>query len=429
MTVQTEVAINSRSHIELALETAPKALANETQTIPNGGLKAWLQVLGTFFIFFNTWGILNTFGAYQTYYETGKLYTASSSNISWIGSVQSSLLLIFGLVIGPLYDAGYFHALLYTGSCLIILGQMMTSLCHEYYQALLAQGFCIGIGVGLVFIPGVAILSTYFSSRLALVNGIAAAGSGLGGILYPIIFHKLCNQIGFGWTTRAIGLVIFVTLLIPLSVFRVRIIPSSKRKPIDLPAFKEPAYSCFVMGGLLTFISLNIPFFYIQSYAQGRGISADGMGFYILSIITAGSVFGRIFPNIFANQVGPFNIISLCTIVCGALMFALVNLSSLAGMVVVSLLYGFFSGAFVSLPPTCFVHLSPDRNSIGTRMGMGYAVMTIGNLIGTPVAGAILQDKGFNSMWIFVAVILIAGGMTMMVSRNIQARWKPFARV
>jgi MFS family permease len=129
---------------------------------------------------FGVRGILNTFGAYQTYYETGKLFTASSSNISWIGSVQSSLLLILGLISGPLYDAGYFRALLYSGSLLIILGQMMTSLSHEYYQSLLAQGFCIGIGVGLIFIPGVAILSTYFSSRLALANGIAAAGSGLG---------------------------------------------------------------------------------------------------------------------------------------------------------------------------------------------------------------------------------------------------------
>lgn len=125
-------------------------------------------------------GILNTFGAYQTYYETGELYVASSSNISWIGSVQSSLLLLLGLMTGPLYDAGYFHVLMYSGSFLIIFGQMMTSLCREYYQALLAQGFCMGIGVGLIFIPGVAILSTYFSTNLALVNGIAAAGSGLG---------------------------------------------------------------------------------------------------------------------------------------------------------------------------------------------------------------------------------------------------------
>lgn len=26
---------------------------------PNGGLKAWLQVLGSFFIYFNTWGEFN----------------------------------------------------------------------------------------------------------------------------------------------------------------------------------------------------------------------------------------------------------------------------------------------------------------------------------------------------------------------------------
>ncbi|OQD85338.1 hypothetical protein PENANT_c010G03688 [Penicillium antarcticum] len=174
-----EPSANSQRNDKQAVEKVSKSSASEIQDVPNGGLKAWLQVLGTFFIFFNTWGILNTFGAYQTYYETGQLYTTSSSNISWIGSVQSSLLLILGLVTGPLYDAGYFHALLYSGSFMILLGQMMTSLCHEYYQALLAQGFCIGIGVGLIFIPSVAILSTYFGSKLALANGIAAAGSGL----------------------------------------------------------------------------------------------------------------------------------------------------------------------------------------------------------------------------------------------------------
>lgn len=106
--------------------------------------------------------------------------------------MQSSLLLIVGLVTGPLYDAGYFRILLCSGSFLIVFGQMMTSLCHEYYQALLAQGFCIGIGVGLIFIPGVALLSTYFSSNLALANGVAAAGSGLGQLLslrYPALHN------------------------------------------------------------------------------------------------------------------------------------------------------------------------------------------------------------------------------------------------
>jgi hypothetical protein len=42
-------------------------------------------------LFFNTWGIMNAFGVFQTYYESGALFTASSSNISWIGTVQSVL--------------------------------------------------------------------------------------------------------------------------------------------------------------------------------------------------------------------------------------------------------------------------------------------------------------------------------------------------
>ncbi|RMZ41958.1 monocarboxylate permease [Aspergillus flavus] len=364
-----------------ASEPQGKASLNDTSSIPDGGIKAWMQVGGTFFVFFNTW---------QTYYETQQLFSSSSSSISWIGSAQSSLLLVLGLITGPLYDAGYFYHVLFSGSFMILFGQIMLSLSKEWYQVLLSQGFCIGIGTGLVLIPGVAVLSTYFSTKLALANGVAAAGSGLGGILYPIIFHRLFDQIGFAWTCRAIGLVILVTIAIPITVFQLRVKPSCKRKLLDLMAFREPAYTFFVLGGTLEFISLNIPFYYIQYFAISEGITTNGLGFYLLSILT--------------------------------------TLDLLAGVVIVAFLYGFFTGAFVSLPPTCFVKLSPDRALIGTRMGMGYAVMTIGNLVGTPAAGAILQNRGFNAVWIFGGGLSIAGGIAMMISRNFQGGWKLLIR-
>ncbi|KAE8318201.1 hypothetical protein BDV41DRAFT_560961 [Aspergillus transmontanensis] len=171
-------------------------------------------------------------------------------------------------------------------------------------------------------------------------------------------------------------------------------------------AFCEPAYTFFVLGGTLEFISLNIPFYYIQSFSISEGIATDGLGFYLLSILTTGSVLGRILPNVFANVIGPFNIIFTCTVITGAMMFALVNLSSLAGVII----------------------LSPDRALIGTRMGMGYAVMTIGNLVGTPAAGAFLQNRGFNVMWIFGGGVSIAGGIAMMMSRNFQGGWRLLIR-
>ncbi|KAE8328052.1 major facilitator superfamily domain-containing protein [Aspergillus sergii] len=383
-----------------------KASVNDTSSIPDGGIKAWIQVVGTFFVFFSTHGkgVLNTFGAYQIYYETQPLFSSSSSSISWIGSVQSSLLLVLGLITGPLYDAGYFYHLLSSGSFMIVLGQIMLSLSKKWYQVLLSQGFCIGIGTGLILIPGVAVLSTYFSTKLALADGVAAAGSGLGGILYPIIFHRLFDQIGFAWTCRSIGLVILVTIAIPITVFRLRVKPSGKQKLLDLMAFREPAYTFFVLGRTLEFISLNIPFYYIQYFAISEGIATNGLGSYLLSIMTTASVLGRILPNVFANVIGPFNIIFTCTVISGAMI------------------------AFVSLPPTCFVKLSPDRALIGTRTGMGYAVMTIGNLVGTPAAGAILQNWGFNAMWIFGGGVSIVGGIAMMTSRNFQGGWKLLIR-
>jgi hypothetical protein len=148
---------------------------------PDGGLQAWLQVIGGFMLFFNTWGLLNTFGVYQTYYESGALFQSSSSDISWIGSVQAFCLLVVGFVTGPLFDKGYLRVLLLVGSFGIVFGHMMLSLCTTYWQALLAQGFVIGLGAGCLFVPGVAILPTYFKSKLGLVIGLAASGSSMGG--------------------------------------------------------------------------------------------------------------------------------------------------------------------------------------------------------------------------------------------------------
>lgn len=88
--------------------------------------------------------------------------------------------MMVGAATGPVYDAGYFRELLIGGSFFLIFGQMMLSLCKEYWQVLLAQGFCIGIGCGMLFVPSVAILSTYFTTKLATATGIAAAGSSLG---------------------------------------------------------------------------------------------------------------------------------------------------------------------------------------------------------------------------------------------------------
>jgi hypothetical protein len=109
-------------------------VANEERVSPSSTLTACLQVVGGFFLMFNTWGIANTFGAFQTYYEEAIFSDQSPSNISWIGSIQIFLLLfVGGGCTGQIFDAGYLREMVIVGSTLAVFGMMMTSICKEYW--------------------------------------------------------------------------------------------------------------------------------------------------------------------------------------------------------------------------------------------------------------------------------------------------------
>jgi MFS family permease len=57
---------------------------------------------------------------------------------------------------------------------------MMTSLSNQYYQIFLAQGICTGLGAGMMFVPSIAIVSTYFEKNRAFAIGVGASGSSFG---------------------------------------------------------------------------------------------------------------------------------------------------------------------------------------------------------------------------------------------------------
>jgi MFS family permease len=274
---------------------------------PNGGLAAWLQVAASFAVFFNTWGVLNTFGVFQTYYETGVLFTESSSNISWIGSVQSYCLLLVGLIAGPIYDRGYLRALLSVGSFLIVFGFMMLSLCTTYWQAVLAQGFCIGMGAGLIFVPSLAVLPAYFSTRLGLALGLAASGSSFGGVIYPIVFYKLLQQTTFGWAVRTLGFLALATLSVPLFFMHQRSKPAKARAALDWTAFADLPFATFTASTMVGFIGLYVMLFYISYFAFASGATDAEMAFYLVPILNVASMFGRTIPNALSDKFGPLN--------------------------------------------------------------------------------------------------------------------------
>ncbi|KAF6219615.1 hypothetical protein HO133_004084 [Letharia lupina] len=317
---------------------------------PDDGLVAWLQVAGSFFLFFNSWGTVNAFGVFQTYYHIGFLSDKSPSNISWIGSIQSFLLLVIGVITGPLYDAGYFRALILTGTSLIVLGFMMTSLCTQYWQVILAQAICIGLGQGCLFIPSVAIIPQYFTNKKAFATGLASSGSSLGGVIYPIVFSQLQPRIGFSWATRVLGFISLTTCLVSISVMRVRQIPKQRRSLVEFAAFKETPYSLFCLAMFFCYAGAFGPIYYISSYAIDTRVMTARLAFYLLPILNAASVPGRIITGFLANTMGPVNLLIPTALTIGIIALCWIGIHSTGGLIVFAILYGFFSGGVVSLP-------------------------------------------------------------------------------
>lgn len=56
----------------------------------------------------------------------------------------------------------------------------MLSLCHKFWQVLLAQGIVYGIGAAGLFLPGIVATGQWFSSKRGLATGLVASGSSVG---------------------------------------------------------------------------------------------------------------------------------------------------------------------------------------------------------------------------------------------------------
>ena len=153
---------------------------------PNEGTLAWLSTFAAFLLFLISWGPSIGFGAFQNYYQRNLIAEHSPSSIAWIGTVNATLLISSGVLAGPLFDRGYARYLMVFGCLLAVLGEMMLSMSTKYYQVMLSQGFCSGIGSGLIYVPSIALINTMFTTKRGVAMGIVTTGASLGWAQFSI---------------------------------------------------------------------------------------------------------------------------------------------------------------------------------------------------------------------------------------------------
>lgn len=109
---------------------------------------------------FNSWGIVNAYGTYASYYMQHLLPGQDILLFNLIGSTQSFIVLLLSAPVGRFLDAGYHRTLIVTGSVLVILGQFLLSVSvgnggygeGNYGLIWLTQGLITGLGMACFFV-------------------------------------------------------------------------------------------------------------------------------------------------------------------------------------------------------------------------------------------------------------------------------------
>ncbi|KAK1998042.1 riboflavin transporter MCH5 [Colletotrichum falcatum] len=358
-------------------------------------------------ILFCSLGYTNSFGVFQAYYMRNQLHDHSPDEISWIGSIQAFLVFSSGAIGGPVFDR-YGAWIIRPAATVYIFSVMMTSLCREYWQFMLAQGVLSGISNGMILFPAMAATPQYFLKRRGAAMGLAIAGSSLGAVVFPVVLSELLETIGFGWSVRVCGFIMMPVLLFSSLTVRARL-PPRKSRFFIWTAFKEPLYLCLVGGVCLMFVGMFIPLFYLPTFGIDRGMR-PALASYLVAVINGASIFGRIIPGILGDRFGRINTLFAAGLLTGILILYWPKSETQATIIGFSAAYGLTSGAIISGGSVVFTLCPKSPKDIGTYMGMGIAFASLAVLIGPPVSGVLLNRfRGYNQISIFGGVICMAG--------------------
>ncbi|THU98444.1 MFS general substrate transporter [Dendrothele bispora CBS 962.96] len=388
--------------VEISPEASPKDYIPPL-VIRDGDFHSWLTAAGAFIVVFCSSGYVNSFGVYEDFYVREYLNDHSSSKIGWIGGTQTFCLFSMGIFSGYAIDVGYFHPVMLTGSVLFIFCLFMISLSQpqQWYQLFLAQGVGLGIAIGSIYIPALGVVAHHFKQKRSLVMGIVASASSLGGVVHPIMLNILIHgPVGFH-CVRISSFMNLVLLVAANCMMRTCLPTRTKELSSQFTHwagfFSDKTYITATAGTFLLILGVFFPIFYLQLDAVERGVGTN-LAFYSIAILNGSSAFGRVVPTIFADRCGVFTLLVPCTLACGILIFATDAVSvGNPGVIVMAILYGFFSGACISLLGPMLANFAKDVSEVSARIGICFGIGGIGSLIGPPIMGALLTSR---NIWI-----------------------------
>jgi MFS family permease len=274
-------------------------------------------------------------------------------------------------------------------------GLVVTSRATSLGIALAAYGLGVGIGVACAYVPMVALVGAWFERRRTLALGVAVAGIGIGTLMNPPATAALIEKAG--WRDSYLVLAAIGVGALALCALAVAPAPEGERAVAASlrHALRDSQYRRLYAATALLGVPLFVPFVYLPSYAEQRGVDPVLAAGLIGAIGTA-SVAGRLALGAVAGPLGLLRVFRGCFLAM-ALSFALwlVAGGSYPVLLLFAIVLGVGYGGYVALAPAVVAErFGVER--LGALLGVLYTSAGIGTAVGAPAAGAIIDVGGYT---------------------------------
>ncbi|KAJ5409328.1 uncharacterized protein N7487_003687, partial [Penicillium crustosum] len=393
---------------------------------PEGGLQAWSVVLGAWCAMVPSMGLLNSLGILHAWTSTHQLRDYSESSTGWIFGAYGFFLYLAGAQAGPIFDTFGPNYVIVPGSIGMVVSLVCFSFSEEYYQIFLSFSVLGGLSACTLFTPAVSAVGHWFNVRRGWATGVACTAGGIGGVAFPLIIIFAAPKIGFGWAIRIIAFLCAVLCILACVLLKTRLPPNKKAgASVDFRALKDIKYASTTVAIFMVEFAVFIPITYIASYGAYVGIE-DTMSYLLIPFLNIGAIPGRFLPGLIADRVGRFNVMVLTSLICSILTLVLWLRAgnNLAAIICYAVLFGFWSGAAISLTPVCISQVCATKD-YGKRNGTTFTIVSIGTLVGIPIAGAIQErsDGEYGGLIVFGGVLYLSATMAFILARGICVGW------
>ncbi|EXJ91490.1 hypothetical protein A1O3_00038 [Capronia epimyces CBS 606.96] len=390
----------------------------------------WVVCIAMHLINGFTWGILASYGVYLSYYINHETFAgASDLDFAFVGGVNFATALLCAPVVNMIIRAFGTKVPMFCGCFLFSGGFVAASFATKFWHLILSQGILVGLGVGFVWLPSIPLVSAWFNRNRSLAQGIAAAGSGIGGTIFSSATTPMIKNLSLAWSLRITGIAAFAVLFVASVLMRDRNATIRPRiKAFDVVLLKRYRVWLLIGYSFFSILGYIVCTYSMSAFALSLGLSQH-QGGIVITVLNVGAAVGRPFVGVLSDRFGRMTVACGLTAVNTLMVFAVwIPTTSYGLLIFLSFVLGITSGIYWgTIAPLCAEVV--DLKELPSTLGLMWLSASMPALFSEAIALGIRQpDSHRPYLWpqIYTGLAFMIASLFLLELRR--QKWGLLAR-